>query len=28
MYGTFGGGASCSNNRVMAVGSTAERGQN
>ncbi|TQU37621.1 demethoxyubiquinone hydroxylase family protein, partial [Xanthomonas perforans] len=28
MYGTFGGGASCSNNRAMAVGSTAERGQN
>ncbi|MFA4113272.1 hypothetical protein P2C72_15720, partial [Xanthomonas perforans] len=28
LYGTFGGGASCSNNRAMAVGSTAERGQN
>ncbi|TQV17372.1 demethoxyubiquinone hydroxylase family protein, partial [Xanthomonas perforans] len=26
MYGTFGGGASCSNNRAMAVGSTAGRG--
>ncbi|TQU20140.1 demethoxyubiquinone hydroxylase family protein, partial [Xanthomonas perforans] len=28
MYGTFGGGASCSNNPPKAVGSTPERGQN
>ncbi|TQU66401.1 demethoxyubiquinone hydroxylase family protein, partial [Xanthomonas perforans] len=28
MYGTFGGGASFSTHRAMAVGSTAERGQN